>query len=61
MPRIFHVGMRLGRYFDTSRQHQSVLLQQRLDSGRVDPEDVINELMEDLQLDSSTAAEGTAR
>ena len=53
--------MRLGRYFDTSRQHQSVLLQQRLDSGRVDPEDVINELMEDLQLDSSTAAEGTAR
>jgi len=30
----------------------------RMDSGRVDPEDVINELMEDLQLDSSTATEG---
>ncbi len=31
---------------------------QRLDSGRVDAEEVINELMEDLQLDSSTGAEG---
>ena len=29
-----------------------------MDSGRVDPEDVINELMEDLHLDSSTATEG---
>jgi len=32
----------------------------RIDSGRVDPEDVINELMEDLHLDSSTASEGGA-
>ena len=31
---------------------------QRIDSGRVDPEEVINELMEDLHLDSSTASEG---
>lgn len=30
----------------------------RIDSGRVDPEEVINELMEDLHLDSSTASEG---
>jgi len=30
----------------------------RMDSGRVDPEDVINELMEDLNLDSNTATEG---
>ncbi|XP_023326620.1 protein FAM102B-like isoform X2 [Eurytemora carolleeae] len=31
----------------------------RIDSGRVDPQDVINELMEDLHLDSSTATEGS--
>jgi len=29
-----------------------------MDSGRVDPEDVINELMEDLNLDVNTATEG---
>ena len=29
-----------------------------MDSGWIDPEDVINELMEGLHLDSSTAEEG---
>ena len=30
----------------------------KLDSGRVDAEDVIKELMEDMQIDSGTAQEG---